>query len=85
MALTHLVRKQQDRFYYPKHFRQILSVLWLTLLINIALVPILIVLYFSQNNPLYYANSFDGHVTPIAPIANYVVRSSTDSQPTSGI
>jgi len=72
MDLNRIARQKNQRLYYPIYFRRILSVMWLTLLINIALVPILIFFYFSQDQTLYYANDFNGHVTPISPILNYV-------------
>ena len=88
MDLNRILRQQQQRLYYPRYFRGILSVLWLTLLINIALVPVLLVFYFSQNNPLYYANNFDGQVAAISPIQDYVYQepaqpASTPAQPAS--
>lgn len=71
MEMQRIIRQQQQRLYYPRYFRFLLKILWLTLVINIVLVPILIFLYFSQSKPLYYANSFDGKITPITPIENF--------------
>lgn len=78
MEMQRIIRQQHQRLYYPRYFRFLLKILWLTLVINIILVPVLIFLYFSQSKPLYYANSFDGKITPVTPIEDF--RPST--QPT---
>lgn len=72
MELSRITRQQEQRLYYPRYFRALLRMLWLTLLVNIALVPVLIFLYFSQSNPQYFANNFDGGVSPIVPIPGFV-------------
>lgn len=71
MEMQRIIRQQQQRLYYPRYFRFLLKVLWLTLVANIILVPVLIFLYFSQSKPLYYANSFDGKITPITAIDDF--------------
>lgn len=71
MEMQRIIRQQQQRLYYPRYFRFLLKVLWLTLVVNIILVPVLIFLYFSQSKPLYYANSFDGKITPITAIDDF--------------
>lgn len=75
MERQRIIRQQQQRLYYPRYFRFMLKILWVTLLINIALVPVLIFLYFSQSKPLYYANSFTGKITSISPIEDFVPAS----------
>jgi hypothetical protein len=68
MEIKRIERIQSQRLYYPRAFRNLVWVLYLSLLVNLFLVVVLLFWFFTWPEPAYYANSFDGLITPMTMI-----------------
>jgi hypothetical protein len=66
-GIPRLRRNQQQKGYNEIHFRRCAKLVWIIMIINVLLTFALLYFFFRQLPERYFATSFSGEVTPLAP------------------